>query len=360
MENQWALPLALFVSSSAAWLLRAKINLMKRRNTARDIVSLMEERVQRDEGGRGISEILPQRGELYNAALELLSPSVRKVAILTGFPCMIQHVPPTETDGPLGALAIARACLHCGKDVVLLTDECNEEVLIAAAAASGLHKEYGGFRFKLESFPGGINFDTSDEERLRLIGSCIDLVIAIERTGPCHDGSYRTMRALDMTNMVAPLEEIIMYGRFNKEDGSGNGKIRSIGIGDGGNEVGMGKIYDAICNSSIPNAKNIACIVSTDHLIVCSVSNWGGYALGAAVALLYMVKCDSLDIDDAIKCLPNASKERTICERMIQAGARDGVTGKQELMVDGMPLSTSLQVLEDCKAILEKSQNLVL
>ena len=343
------------MSSTAAWLLRARLHLFQRSSKARDIVCLLEERIQRDEGGRGIAAILPPRGELYNSALEVLSPAVKKVAILTGFPCMIEYIPPTETDGPLGALAIARACLHCGKDVVLLTDECNEEVLIAAAAASGLHKEYGGLRFTLESFPGGINFDNSDEDRLRAIGNSIDLVIAIERSGPCHDGSYRTMRALDMSNMVAPLDDIILYGRSNKLDGSGNGMIRSIGIGDGGNEVGMGKIYDTVCNSSIPNAKDIACIVSTDHLIVCSVSNWGGYALAGAVALLDMLKRNSLDIEDAIQCLPDASTERVICERMIQAGARDGVTGKQDMMVDGMPLATSIQVLEDCKDILKRS-----
>ena len=49
-----------------------------------------------------------------------------------------------------------------------------------------------------------------------------------------------------MTHLVAPLELLIT--KDNK----------SIGIGDGGNEVGMGKVYDAICNSkNIPNASNI-------------------------------------------------------------------------------------------------------
>ena len=46
-----------------------------------------------------------------------------QVAVLTGFPCMVEHTPPTETDGPPGALAVARACLGLGKSVRLLIDE---------------------------------------------------------------------------------------------------------------------------------------------------------------------------------------------------------------------------------------------
>jgi hypothetical protein len=134
----------------------------------------------------------------------------------------------------------------------------------------------------------------------------IDTVVAIERAGPSPDGSYRTMRGRDMTPIVAPLELLINGGEdfedndeYEPQEGSPirggiSGDVsspsaiasktspsvsaprpRSVGIGDGGNEVGMGKILDTILQSSIPNASSIACIVPTDHLIVASVSNWG-------------------------------------------------------------------------------------
>ena len=61
--------------------------------------------------------------------------------------------------------------------------------------------------------------------------------------------------------------------------------------GDGGNEVGMGKVYDRVVGSAnIPNAATIACVSAADHLLVCSVSNWGGYALSAATALASVVR----------------------------------------------------------------------
>lgn len=58
-------------------------------------------------------------------------------------------------------------------------------------------------------------------------------------------------------------------------------------LGDGGNELGMGKVFQKILDSSIPNKQEIACIVPTNHLIIASVSNWGGYALAAAAAVLH-------------------------------------------------------------------------
>lgn len=44
-------------------------------------------------------------------------------------------------------------------------------------------------------------------------------------------------------------------------------------------------------------------------------------------------------------CLPSDEQEISMCQRMVLAGARDGVTGANENMVDGMPLSTSLDIL---------------
>lgn len=68
-------------------------------------------------------------------------------------------------------------------------------------------------------------------------------------------------------------------------------------VGDGGNEVGMGKVYGKVLSSKIANAKEIACVVPTDHLIIASVSNWGGYALCAATAVLHVARQQNLDED---------------------------------------------------------------
>ena len=58
------------------------------------------------------------KDELYNAANSLLT--CHNIIIITGFPCNLEHKPPTETDGPLGAVAIARSLVALGKKVTLL------------------------------------------------------------------------------------------------------------------------------------------------------------------------------------------------------------------------------------------------
>lgn len=79
------------------------------------------------------------------------------------------------------------------------------------------------------------------------LAASVDLVIAIERSGPCMDGGYRTMRGYDMTHLVAPLEMLlmppgVMEAVETTEGSAGSGAVatshskqekapRSIGIG---------------------------------------------------------------------------------------------------------------------------------
>ena len=137
----------------------------------------------------------------------------------------------------------------------------------------------------------------------------------------------------------------------------------TVAVGDGGNEVGMGKVYHTIVNSSIKNAKEIACTVPANHLIVCSVSNWGGYALAAATAALHASTLPAAQtpnkkdlhlhiVRESInKLLPTTEEEVQKCSAIVAAGARDGLTAKQEMMVDGMPFEESIRVLDELRAI---------
>ncbi|RYG96862.1 DUF4392 domain-containing protein, partial [archaeon] len=118
------------VRKISAEAIKKKVN----RGDIAKLIRSIEELVQRDEGQRGIEPIIQPAGELL-AACEAIHQS-SSVAIITGFPCLLAHTPPTETDGPLGALAIAKALLALDKEVTVLTDECNEEVLLACSAAS--------------------------------------------------------------------------------------------------------------------------------------------------------------------------------------------------------------------------------
>eukprot|EP00611_Tribonema_gayanum_P020445 TRINITY_DN372_c5_g1_i1.p1 TRINITY_DN372_c5_g1~~TRINITY_DN372_c5_g1_i1.p1 ORF type:complete len:297 (+),score=97.61 TRINITY_DN372_c5_g1_i1:81-971(+) len=269
-----ALPLlagTLVLTGAAAFIARLhrQHHARSKRSALPSTIDAMRERVQRDEGGRGIKTLAGAvRGDLQSAA-EALVDGGRIVAILTGFPCLLDHDPPTETDGPLGAFAIARCCAALGKRVIVLTDDASAEVLMAAAAGCGV----AGGQLSLEAFPPAAEWDDTDEERLLEVAVAADVVVAIERPGPASDGCYYTMMGRDMGDVVAPIDRLLELVSTKQKH------VHTIGIGDGGNEVGMGKVRDAIlASAAVPSAELITCVTPADHLIVCSVSNWGGYA----------------------------------------------------------------------------------
>ena len=108
----------------------------------------------------------------------------------------------------------------------------------------------------------------------------------------------------------------------------------------------MGKIPHEIVAANIPNGDLIHCRVATDHLIVAGVSNWGAYALAAAVYVLRGVKppADLFDPD----------RERAVLKAMVKAGPLvDGVTGKQTATVDGLTWEEYVRPLIRIREVLE-------
>src|SRR5438874_2583567 len=93
---------------------------------------------------------------------------------------------------------------------------------------------------------------------------------------PEHRDRCHTMRGIDVTDTVSPAHWLFEDKR----------RPVTIGIGDGGNEIGMGKIGWEVVSRNIPRGGLIACRVPVDHLVVAGVSNWGAYALAAGVHAL--------------------------------------------------------------------------
>lgn len=175
------------------------------------------------------------------------------------------------------------------------------------------------------------------------------------------------MRGFSMDHLLAPLELLLLDTEHSEK------LLTSIGIGDGGNEVGMGKVLDRVVASTVPNAVDIACTVAADHLLVCSVSNWGGYALAGAFAATYhesvlsgaippaLTTPNNDEVSEntsttpvlvsAVDLLSTPEEQTNACTMLVAAGARDGITKKQELYIDGMTLEASLSVLTDLNAI---------
>ena len=250
--------------------------------------------IQTDPGHRGLAELFAYCPDDFTAACRSLeSHPHRTLIVATGFYIPSAKPPAFETDGPLGAAFLARAFEPLGYRVEVLAEAPVQRAFESVRTRS----EY---EVDLECYIGPKAF-----------------FIAIERGGPGADGRCRTMRGVDITRHLEELNALVAIKRLE------------IGIGDGGNEIGMGKIPHDIVARTIPNGDLIHCRVPTDHLIVAGVSNWGAYALAAGIFVLKGIKPppDLFDPD----------REREILEVMVREGPLvDGVTGKQTATVDGL------------------------
>ena len=150
-------------------------------------------------------------------------------------------------------------------------------------------------------------------------GEKLSHVVAIERCGRSADGRPRNMRGVDVSPWTLPLDTLFEGGDWTK-----------LAVGDGGNEIGMGKLPPGLIARHVPNGAEIACVTSCDHLVVAGVSNWGAYGLMAALAVLRP------DWRPTIAKFLTAERDFFVTDSIVkEAGAVDGVTAQRVATVDG-------------------------
>jgi hypothetical protein len=257
----------------------------------------LERIVLADPGRRGVAA-LARPGDLEGACRTLADAS--RVGVVTGF--YIPSAGACETDGPLGAAHLARA-LGAGASTTVCTD---------------------GW-----CVPGVRGLAPEATDDAALLDGC-DVLVSIERLGRATDERYYSMRGVDLTEWTAPLDERFLVRR----DGA-----TTVGVGDGGNEIGMGRVRERVCES-IPFGDRIGSVVATDRLIVAGVSNWGAWALAAGMGLLR-----------GVPSLPTPAEAFDDLKALVAAGAVDGVTGRREPTVDGLPWPVHAEILERLRSI---------
>jgi hypothetical protein len=300
------------------------------------ILTQLRDLIQNDIGARGLRtdpthNLINACPDDFRLACHSLEVHPRPgLAIVTGFFIPGATPPAGETDGPLGALFLARALVPLGIPVVLVTDDFCVRALEAGLAECGLRKQV-----PIVTLPTPVQATPmSDAEYWQYFDdrkgiASLSHLLAIERVGPNHvHDRCHTMRGRDITDLMSPAHRL-----FNAVP-----NVTTIGFGDGGNEIGMGKIARDIIERNIANGGLIACRVPTEHLIVCGVSNWGAYALAAGVGLLRQQVMDPHLFDPA--------RELQILELMVEEGPLvDGVLGKPSATVDGLTWEQYADVL---------------
>jgi hypothetical protein len=287
--------------------------------------------IQQDVNQRGLA------GDLFRACRDDFASACQSIAlveepvigIVTGF--FIPHAQPPcgETDGPLGALFLAQALQPLGMRLRLLTDAFCRHALETGLQVCGLDQS--------------VQVATLEERELLCKPSEMTHLIALERVGPGADGHCRNMHGRDVTEETAPAHWLFAGAAPDQP------RPVTIGIGDGGNEIGMGKIAPEAIGRNVPHGERIACRVPTDHLIVAGVSNWGAYALAAGVAVLRGQRLP--------RALFDGERERELLHVMVEKGPLvDGVTARPSVTVDGLSFATYIEALQRIGELLEKER----
>jgi hypothetical protein len=291
----------------------------------RDRISRIEGLLQQEIGRGAEAMFAASRGGLWDAVAAFSAARPRQVGILTGFFVPGGTPPAAETDGPAGAALLALSLSRIGVQCRLLTDEVCRPACEAALAGAGVT---------------GTPIDAlaPDASSDRLIGGWraagVDWMIAIERCGLSADGRPRNMRGEDIGAHTAPLDHVFSAGPW-----------RTIAIGDGGNEVGMGSLPPDLIALTVPMGATIACVTAADHLITAGVSHWGAYGLIAGLAAAVPAWRETL-----LACL-DPDIERGILATLVSDGpAVDGVTLGQTLTIDGLDLAVHLEKLVRIRA----------
>lgn len=241
-------------------------------------------------------------GYCYRAARMILD-NKGTILIGTGFPVSGSF----ESDGPIGAIALYRA----------LTELNCEPVLVCAPPISKiLSRNFTTYELPLvdwERSKPAVNQALKNLEP--------SLIVSIERPGVTADGRYYNMHKTDITELTAKFDLFLQAS-----------KCPSIAFGDGGNEIGMGNVRDALAAMNI-----IPAVTTCDELVVASVSNWGVYGVIA-------VLCRLLNLD-----LLKAFDPETIANYLVDNGCVDGVTTRNESSEDGFPISVGLAIIDQLR-----------
>lgn len=229
----------------------------------------------------------------YLRAAQLMVGCKGLVLIGTGFPVGDSF----ETDGPVGALVLYKVLEKLGATPLLC---CGEPLF------SALRDDYSCLQLPVNSTDAAAFADEFLQQHHP------ELIISIERPGLAADGRYYNMRGQDISARCANFDVFFQQAC-----------CPAIAIGDGGNEIGMGKLYQAVSQLAITPS-----VTYCDELLLADVSNWAAYGV---LALVSKLKDAETGCGWLLDCQP-----KELLAYLVKRGAVDGVTGLASLTEDSL------------------------
>ena len=258
---------------------------------------------------RGISNLESYlKSNFVNNAAKMIIENKGTIFITTGFYIAYANAP--ETDGPPSAIALGNTLKKLGNEVVYVTDKWSIDILTEMTDD------------KVIDFPID-NHEKSENFANKIINEFMpSLSISIERASLMEDGTYRNWKGQDISNYNAKIDYIFKNAS------------NTIGIGDGGNEIGMGNLFHEI--KKIESLPSNPATTKVDNLIISSCSNWGAFGLICAISEIKL-----------INLLPTIEEAKNLIVKCVDLGAVEGLTGEKKYAVDGRGLEEDSVCLND-------------
>lgn len=241
----------------------------------------------------------------YLRAAQYLQDIRGTVIIGTGFPVTATF----ETDGPVGAIALYDALETLGAQPILA---CGPPL------SRSLTDDYRVLELTARDIESA-----QQEAEQQLLDLEPAAIVSIERPGLAADNRYYNMRGEDITERCAFFDPMM-----------NSANCPTIAVGDGGNEIGMGNITQAIANLDINPS-----VTGCDELLVADVSNWGAY--GVIAILASWAGQDLLGQVSPVEILDYLSAR----------GSVDGVTRENTLTEDGLEAEEGLRVIQELRIL---------
>lgn len=278
------------------------------------------------------------------AAAKLLAERVQRgdrVLIVSGFIMRDYGLP--ETDGPVGAAVLARAlALGLAAVPIGVSEDSVVPCMRACFTAAGLIPAPLDGLVSGRNRCGFVGFPVDPGKAAEAARALLDelkptALIAIERPGAGADGEYHGGGGFTISSFTAKTDVLFALAQ---ERG-----IATIGIGDLGNELGMGVVADEV-RRHVPLGDTIAAQLAADVAFVANISNWGAYAVAACLAAL-------VGNDDVFH---DGDAELRLIDACVRAGAIDPVGGQARNWVDGTDARTNAALVDMLRSVVVLAQ----
>lgn len=318
-----------------------------------------------DVSARGVIEVLYRaarernhdRPMMLSAAqmfFEALSGGEQRTAILaTGLPIRGWFDPTmAENDGPAGIATLARALVAacgalpiivCEESMVALHEACCRAASLVVSSFENIQRAAASpdaVKGRFIPACAVVGFPTDPKEAEKRAKELLDkiqpaILLSSERQGANAKGVYHYgLGEANLSSAMAKVE--LLFEEAQRR------KIPTIGVGDGGNELGMGSIKETI-HEHIAYGKECRCPcgigmapeLEVDLLVAATVSNWGTWGIEACLAAL----------SKKPHALHSTEIEELVLNACVTHGAYDGATGWVDRNVDAVPFPVHTSLL---------------